>query len=153
MNRIIFPAMGVVYHKFKSNNPNTTDNKELVELLSGAEKTGGITPRIARAMLEDILGRDLPPFPAGFPADVPFSMTMAEAVKNMADAAEPGQQVTALKALTPHLYGEDGVFTAKAKSEESLADVLYQINKRIDKKWRDEVTKLSQDAGSDESQA
>jgi PBSX family phage portal protein len=99
MNRLIFPEMGVIFHKFKSNTPNTTDNTQLVKILGGSEKTGGMTPRIARFLLEDILGADLPNFAADFPADVPFSMTMAEAVKNQAQPTEPGQQVTALKAL------------------------------------------------------
>jgi PBSX family phage portal protein len=100
MNRIIYPAMGVKYHKFKSNSPNTTDNEQLVKILGGAEKTGGMTPRIARLVLGDILSQDIgDDFPADFPADAPFSLTMAEAVKNQADPSEPGQQLTALKAL------------------------------------------------------
>lgn len=99
VNRRIFPEMGITHWEFKSNSPNTTDNAELVKLLATAEKTGGMTPRIARAALEEVLGKTLPPFPDGFDADVPFSMQMAEAVKNQADVAEPGQTVTALKAL------------------------------------------------------
>lgn len=97
INRIIFPEMGIIYHKYLSNSPNTTDNQQLVKILSGSEKTGGITPRIARDILEDILSKELPAFPKDFPADTPFSLTMAEAVKNKADPTEPGQQVTALK--------------------------------------------------------
>lgn len=99
INRLIFPEMGVIFHKFKSNTPNTTDNTQLVKILGGSEKTGGMTPRIARFMLEDILGVDLPDFASGFPADIPFSLTMADAVKNQAQPTEPGQQVTALKTL------------------------------------------------------
>jgi PBSX family phage portal protein len=99
MNRMIFPEMNVIFHKFKSNTPNTTDNTQLVKILGGSEKTGGMTPRIARFMLEDILGIDLPDFAGGFPADVPFSLTMADAVKNQAQPTEPGQQVTAVKTL------------------------------------------------------
>jgi PBSX family phage portal protein len=99
MNRVMFPYMGVVYHTFKTNTPNTTDNQQLVKILAGAEKTGGMTPRIARMLLEDILSMELPVFKDDFDPDVPFSMTMAEAVKNMAQPSEPGQQVTALKAL------------------------------------------------------
>lgn len=100
MNRNIYPEMGVRYHKFKSNSPNTTDNEQLVKILAGAEKTGGMTPRIARLVLADILSQDIgDDFPVDFPADAPFSLTMAEAVKNQADPAETGQQVTALKAM------------------------------------------------------
>ena len=103
MNRILFPEMGIIYHCYKSNSPNTTDNQQLVKILGGAEKTGGMTPEIAREILEDILSKELPPISDEFPADVPFSLTMAEAVKNQADASEPGQQVTALKAVVETL--------------------------------------------------
>lgn len=114
MNRLIFPEMGITFHKFHSNTPNTTDNTQLVKILSGAEKTGGITPRIARHMIEDILSIDLPDFGDDFPADIPFSLTMAEAVKNQADPTEPGQQVTAMKTMKVLkalgiLEGEDGI--------------------------------------------
>jgi PBSX family phage portal protein len=113
MNRVIFPEMGIIYHKYCSNSPNTTDNQQLVKILSGSEKTGGMTPIIAREILEDILSKELPPFPKDFPADIPFSLTMAEAVKNQADASEPGQQVTALK--------------MEYKSAEQIADVIKNV--------------------------
>lgn len=99
VNRILFPVMNVVYHRFQSNSPNTTDNAGLVRILAGAEKTGGMTPFIARMLLEDILSKELPDFPDKFDPNVPFSLTMAEAVKNQADPTEPGQQLTALKRL------------------------------------------------------
>lgn len=118
MNRRLFPAMGIVYHKFQSNSPNTTDNTELVKILATAEKTGGISPKIARMIIADILGdKELPPIPekqeAGgvfFDPNLPMSLSMAVAVKNMADPVEPGQQVTALKIdeLNALLDSEDG---------------------------------------------
>lgn len=109
INRRLFPEMGIVYHQYKSNSPNTTDNAELVKILASAEKTGGMTPRVARMILEDVLGRKLPDFPEDFPIDQPFSLLMAEAVKNKADPTEPGQQVTALKRrVVDYLTGDDG---------------------------------------------
>jgi len=120
VNRILFPEMGIVYHYYKSNSPNTTDNQQLVRILGGAEKTGGMTPEIARDILEDILGKELPPLTREIPSDVPFSLTMAEAVKNQADPAEPGQQVTALKAVS---------------------DVMLEIQKRIEERFEQEVEK------------
>jgi PBSX family phage portal protein len=96
-NRKIVPLLGYFLHRIESNTPNTTDNVALVNLLAAAEKSGAVTPRIARQVLEQVLGRELPPFPEGFDADVPFSATMAELVKNEADPTEPGQQVTAIK--------------------------------------------------------
>lgn len=142
MNRIMFPEMGILYHKYRSNTPNTTDNKDLVGILIGAEKTGGLTPRIARAMLEDILGRDLPPFPKDFPADIPFSMTLAEAVKNLANAAEPSQQITATKALLSAVYSEEGM----PANDTDITEHLVALNKSLDRKWRAEVAKAHEEA-------
>jgi len=135
-NRIMFPAMGIRYHRFKSNSPNTTDNQELVKILAGAEKTGGMTPRIARTMLEDILGVELPGFPDDFPADEPFSMTMAEKVKNNADPTEPGQQVTALKAIEDLTKSDIPLF---GMSDDDLVDRLMTINSRIETEWREKA--------------
>jgi capsid portal protein len=134
VNRTIFPCMGIRFHRFKSNSPNTTDNESLVKILAGAEKTGGMTPRIARAMLEQILGIDLPEFPGAFPQDVPFSLTMAEAVKNKADVAEPGQQVTALKAIAA-LTDSDIQFADDAKILE-VAKQLLSLNQAAEMMWR-----------------
>lgn len=119
-NRLIFPDMGIRYHNFRSNSPDTTDNNLLAEIVSSAEKTGGMTPRIARGLLEDILGTELPEFPEDeeFPIDTPFSLTMAEKVKSQADASEPGQTVTALK------------------SESKFVDYLVDLNEGIEKAWR-----------------
>lgn len=141
INRLLFPDMGVIYHKYKSNTPNTTDNAELVKILGGAEKTGGMTPRIARLLLEDILGQDLPGFPSEFAdkADLPFSLLMAEAVQNKADPAEPGQQVTAIKSLEfiDKLTGGELDETEEAE----LAKTAVAINRHFEKKWRREVKK------------
>lgn len=145
MNRLIFPEMNVIYHRFRSNTPNTTDNTQLVKILGGSEKTGGMTPRIARYMLEDILGIDLPDFANGFPADVPFSLTMADAVKNQAQPGEPGQQVTALKALG--LFDDEneldlsalGVEDLDQDDPESVMEVakrLLALNRAAEIMWR-----------------
>jgi PBSX family phage portal protein len=134
VNRILFPQMNVVHHLYKSNSPNTTDNAELVKILAGAEKTGGMTPRIARMVLEDILGRELPPFPDDFRPDLPFSLAMAEAVKNQADVTEPGQQLTALKRLSllTELVGEEtggGV----------IVETLLALRKSLEDEWSSEL--------------
>lgn len=133
MNRNIYPAMGVRYHKFKSNTPNTTDNEALVQILAGSEKTGGMTPRIARTMLEQILGSELPEFKEGFPSDVPFSLTMAEAVKNQADPAEPGQQVTALKALMGDSVDDAAL---QAMSRDPALSYVAETWHAAEKAWR-----------------
>jgi len=138
INRRLFPVMGVRYHKFKSNSPNTTDNTELVRILAGAEKTGGMTPRIARILLEDILGTELPPFPDDFPADRPFSETMAEAVKNLASPVEPGQTVTALK-MIEQLTGSDIPLFEQGITDADLVDRLIGLRNQLEKQWRSEV--------------
>lgn len=97
INRHLAPELGWIYHRLSTITPNTTDNMVLATILNNMEKTGGLTPEIARRILEKILGESFGTFPSGFKADVPFSLTMAEAVKNQADPAEPGQQVTAIK--------------------------------------------------------
>lgn len=148
INRLIFPEMNVIFHKFKSNTPNTTDNTQLVKILGGSEKTGGMTPRIARYMLEDILGIDLPDFAGGFPADIPFSLTMAEAVKNLAQPTEPGQQVTAVKTLkTLGILTDDdeldfsalGLEDLDEDDPESVMEVakrLLALNRAAEIAWR-----------------
>jgi PBSX family phage portal protein len=136
-NRRIFPEMGIVYHKYKSATPNTTDNQLLVKMLAAAEKTGGITPRIARNVMQSILTEELPDFPANFPADVPYSMTMAQAVKNMADPAEPGQQITALKALGI-MFGDDNLDLGidDETDEVTIAKKLMGLQKSVEALWR-----------------
>jgi len=123
VNRMIYPEMGIKYFRFKTYSPNTTDSEQLVKILAGAEKTGGMTPRIARMVLTDILNQDIQDdFQDDFPMDVPFSLTMAEAVKNKADPSEPGQQVTALKAI----------------QERPLIDQLLEVRKALEDEWLEE---------------
>lgn len=98
LNRVL-RSMGMLYHSFVTNSPNVTNDQDLIAVLTGAEKAGGTTPRIARMILEDILGRELGGFSPKVDPDIPFSLQMADAVKNKAPANEVGAQVTALKQL------------------------------------------------------
>lgn len=85
----LFLEMGFSLWVYRSFSPNVTDAKDLVDVLANTEKTGGITPNMARRILEDILNRPLPPYnrdAVPFDPDVPFSLTMAEAVKGIAAA-------------------------------------------------------------------
>ena len=131
VNRILFPEMGVLYHSFKTNSPNTTDNTELVQILSSAEKTGGMTPRRADIVLRDILGRELPGFAKDekFNLDLPFSLSMAEAVKNMGAPNEPGQQVTALKDLNAV-----GALTGGAGAD--VVNALMVLRNQLEDEWK-----------------
>lgn len=83
MNTKLMPELGVVYHSFKSNGPNVTDDEDLIKILESAERTGGLTPRIARMILAEIFGRDdLPALDSSVKLDIPFSLQLAEALKN-----------------------------------------------------------------------
>jgi len=128
INRELFPILGAVYYKFKSNSPNTTDNSELVKILGGAEKTGGMTPRIARMVLNDILGLELPPLQKTdtFDPDMPFSLSMAEAVKNQADVTEPSQQVAPTKML-------------KSLDQTDVIDSLFSLRKHLEEAWSEKL--------------
>jgi PBSX family phage portal protein len=95
INRILVD-MGMLYHEFQSNTPNVTNDQDIINIIAAAEKAGGMTPRVAHGMIEDLLGKEMS-LPQGIDLDVPFSKQMAEAVKNMASPNEVGQQVTALK--------------------------------------------------------
>lgn len=149
INRRVFPAMGIVYWEFKSNSPNTTDNQEIVKLLGTAEKTGGMTPRIAREALEEVLGRTLPDFPESFDPDIPFSLMMAEAVKNKAEPTEPGQQLTAIKMLTGALdeVSPEDIQTA---GEEAVVAIL-KVRKAVEQEWLQQLedVDLGDDVGED----
>jgi len=84
INKLIIPALGVVYLKFKSNTPETTDNKDLIRILAMAEKSGGVTPRIAREVLNRVVGQNLGDV-TDIEPDVPFSLQVAEAARSQGD--------------------------------------------------------------------
>lgn len=83
MNTQIMPRLGAVLHRFKSNSPNVTENQDLIKMLATSEKTGGLTPQIARNVMSDIFSTDLGDVTAIDP-DTPFTIQVAEAAKNTA---------------------------------------------------------------------
>ena len=99
--RLMIEAMAVQWHYIETNTPNVTNDADLLNAIKESERSGGMTPRLALSILEDILGAELTEkFPLkGVDLDTPFSLQMAAAVKNEAKPNEVGQQVTALKAL------------------------------------------------------
>lgn len=104
LNKFLLPEMGVLFHQFVSNGPNVTDDQDLIQVLVAAERTGGLTPRIARRIINDILNQDMGDInPDDIKPDVPFSLQVAEAVKNQAametGTPEIGSQATALKSV------------------------------------------------------
>jgi PBSX family phage portal protein len=86
VNHRLFPVMEIKYHRFQSLGPNVTDDEDLIKVLLAAEKTGGMTPRIARIIIEDIMGREFPENWKDMDPDVPLTLQIAERVKNSAPA-------------------------------------------------------------------
>lgn len=90
----IFLSQGIRFWEFKSNSPNVTNDQDIVKILSGAEKSGALTPRIARMLLEDVLNSKLPDIdaniPEGFDPDVPFSFTLAKLMHEAGMANQNG---------------------------------------------------------------
>lgn len=85
INSVLFPELGFKHHKMRSNGPNVTADGDLISVMTGGEKTGAITPRIARNLLKDILNADeLPGLDESINLDIPFSLQLAEAIKNTA---------------------------------------------------------------------
>lgn len=101
INSRLMPELGIVYHAYASLGPNVTDAQGVINVMAAGERSGAVTPEIATQILEDVLGRELPPV-AGVDPKTPFSIQMAEAVKNLAGPTV-GEQVTALKRVTPEL--------------------------------------------------
>jgi PBSX family phage portal protein len=120
-NRVLY-SMGMRFHQFRSNSPNVTNVGDMIAAMGAAEKSGAMTPRIAMKLLEDILGMRLPAMDEEQVAmDVPFSLSMAEAVKNLAQPNEPGQQVTALKSIEDLLAIRDKLIDEYTRREKVLA--------------------------------
>lgn len=93
MNRILVTEFGIKYHTFVSNSANVTNDEDLVKVLSGSEKTGGVTPNLARQILSDILNRELPLYDKdkiGFDPDIPMSMTLVGLAKTTGGNSETG---------------------------------------------------------------
>lgn len=120
INRRLLPEMGIAHHVVELNSPNATDPDTLVRLLQAAERTGALTPEISQVIMARILSMKFPEWSPeaeklGFRKDVPFTFTMAQAVKRVneagsnnpngsndprddstrADPTVPGQSVTA----------------------------------------------------------
>lgn len=124
---------GFRFWKFKSNAPNTTNDEDLVKIITGGEKTGAVTPRIARMMLEDILNRELPdpdfekipedmkPF---FNPDVPFSLGLARLMSGAGMANVNG--TFANQGQTPTAPGQPGAPRADGSPAQPSTEAAQQ---------------------------
>ena len=80
MNRLVLDkGIESRFHEFKTRTPNVTDNRELVAMVAASEKSGAVTPRVARAILEDVFEAPLGDLPKLINPDVPYSLQFAQA--------------------------------------------------------------------------
>jgi len=130
INYKIMPQLDAKYHRFVTNSPNTTDNKELAQILNFAEKTGGITPNIARAIISDIFGTDLGTIdPEKFDGDIPFTLTIAERVKKQ----DPRLNAEAIpQKVAKFLLGLDEIEKAGEVLDLSDVNELIEIKKHVE---------------------
>lgn len=104
-NQTIVAALDAANVVFKSNTPDVTDNYELTQLLAVAERSGGLSPFVSRAVVEDVLGRDLPELSDEIPHDLPFTLTMLreqlslEAAANSMTTDDVAMQLRELKSM------------------------------------------------------
>ena len=82
MNRILRDA-GMRWFVFRTRTPNITDNEVLVKAMVAAEKSGGMTPRRADVLMQDIFEGTLGPMPQDINLDVPFTIQFAQAQNAM----------------------------------------------------------------------
>ena len=81
MDRLLITEFGMAYHSYKSNSAAVTSDEALVNILSNSEKTGGMTPNLARHVLSEVLNVELPQYEkekVGFDPDIPLSLTLVE---------------------------------------------------------------------------
>lgn len=103
LNRLIVDA-GAKWNRLVSRTPNVTDNEKGARILAMMERTGANTPRLARAIAEDFFPQAEevpPPNPKIVDPDVPFTLQMAEKVKNLAKPGEITQQSVGGQAVPP----------------------------------------------------
>lgn len=114
LTRDVLLRLGIIWSTFRSHSPNVAENSELVKLLASGEKTGGLTPRIARKLLGRVVNEDLGDVDADLLApDQPFSLTLAHIMKttSASDATGGGE---------PTSQGRSGLQVGGGERDRSL---------------------------------
>ena len=93
---ILVEALGIVWSTFASNSPDVAENADLVKLMAQGEKTGGLTPRIARQIIGRVVNQNLGEVdPELLNPDQPFSLSLAQLMKSTSSTdAEGGGEST-----------------------------------------------------------
>lgn len=133
---VLIRFLRLVWSVFRSLSPNVTENADMVRLLAQGEKTGGLTPRIARKLIGRVVNEDLGDVdPDLVPPDQPFSLTLAQVMKsNSASAAAGGGEPTSQGRAGLQVAGPERDRTA----EPSFPDVQ-----------EDDVERSEEDAATD----
>jgi len=109
LTKDVLLRLGIVWSVFHSNSPNVTENAELVKLLASGEKTGGLTPRIARKLLGRVVNEDLGDVNTDLlPPDQPFSLTLAQIMKTDSAITAPGGGESTSQGRSGLQVGGDG---------------------------------------------
>lgn len=83
--------LGIVWSTFRANSPDVAENADLVKMMAQGEKTGGMTPRIARKVIGRIINEDLGEVdPEILDPDAPFSLSLAKLMKSNSASEAPG---------------------------------------------------------------
>lgn len=126
--------MEIKFFTYKSNSANVTNDTDLVKIINKSEKSGGITPNLARQLLGEILNRDIPLYDKNkitFDPDEPFSLAIADRVKNMNENAPNQGQIPKPKPEAKNLM-------KMLKDPYSYVDELLEVSDEI-KKYLNEV--------------
>jgi PBSX family phage portal protein len=88
---VLVRYLSIIWSTFRSMSPNVTENADLVRLLAQGEKTGGLTPRIARKLIGRVVNENLGEIDSELlEPDQPFSLTLAQLMKTNAPTAAAG---------------------------------------------------------------
>ncbi|MEZ4742296.1 MAG: phage portal protein [Bdellovibrionota bacterium] len=80
----MFLDMGYQFWIYKSFSPNVTNDEDLIKMANALTKVGSITPNDGRKIKADIMNEEVELYDSEkvpFDPDIPFPLTMAEAVK------------------------------------------------------------------------
>lgn len=78
-NRFVLLPWGARFHRLRSMHPNITNDVELIQMMGIAERSGGMTPRRADRIVQDVFGDDIGPLPKNVELDEPYSLQFAKA--------------------------------------------------------------------------
>lgn len=122
---VLVEALGIAWSTFRSNSPDVAENADLVKLMAQGEKTGGLTPRIARKIIGRVVNEDLGDVEVdaeGFDPDAPFTWSVAKMMKSdSASAATGGGEPTSQGRAGLQVGGGDRDRTAEAGTFEEDA--------------------------------